>query len=384
MLSIVCTPIGIVFAAGAILATTLYLLIQHRFRHWERLGLPFVKPSFPFGNFFDTFSQRKNFSERSDDLYRSVDTPSVGIFTGLIPTLLVRDPNLIRSVLIRDFNNFIDRGVYCDEKREPLSAHLFGLPGEQWRMMRQKLSPTFTSGKLKSMFQTVVDCGVPLVSYVTAKTAAGDGNVIEARELLAQYTTNIIASVAFGLDVDCIGKPDTDFRHHGRRLTEVNFWNGVRGVMWFFCPPLLGWTGLHSMDNGVTEFILKMVRQNLEHREQNGVTRKDFFQLLVQLRNGGLEADGVWKTKIVKDGVKQLSVEQCAAQSLVFFLAGFETSSTTMSFALYELAKSPECQRRVQTEIDEVMARNGGELTYDSLGELRYLDWCIDGEWKLR
>lgn len=138
---------------------------------------------------------------------------------------------------------------------------------------------------------------------------------------------------------------------------------------------------IKSVDNDVEEFFLSIVKQNMEHREKNNITRKDFFQLLVQLRNtGDIQVDGLWDTKITNDeNQKKLSINECAAQSFVFFLAGFETSSTTMSFALYELSKNPECQRKVQLEIDDILKKHNGQITFESVLEMKYLDYCIDG-----
>lgn len=60
--------------------------------------------------------------------------------------------------------------------------------------------------------------------------------------------------------------------------------------------------------------------------------------------------------------------------------AGFETSATTISFCLYELAKNQEIQKRVQKEIDRVLAKHDGDLTYESLSEMEYLGWCFHGK----
>jgi hypothetical protein len=63
----------------------------------------------------------------------------------------------------------------------------------------------------------------------------------------------------------------------------------------------------------------------------------------------------------------------------VFFLAGFETSSTVLSFTLLELAANPDVQRKAQLEIDEALGQNNGEITYESLRDMKYLDWVLQG-----
>lgn len=75
----------------------------------------------------------------------------------------------------------------------------------------------------------------------------------------------------------------------------------------------------------------------------------------------------------------KFSFNDAAAQAFVFFLAGFETSSTTMMFAFYELAMNPDVQRRLQQEIDRVLEKSDNRLTYDSVAEMEYLDWLVQG-----
>lgn len=82
---------------------------------------------------------------------------------------------------------------------------------------------------------------------------------------------------------------------------------------------------------------------------------------------------------MLTDGRKTISFNELAAQVWVFYAAGFETSSSTMSFCMYELARNIECQRKVQEEIDAISQKYNGAITYDSLNEMKYLESCIDG-----
>lgn len=211
--------------------------------------------------------------------------------------------------------------------------------------------------------------------------AAHNQEVIEAREITARYATNVIASVAFGLETNCIDDLDAPFRKYGRKFFDVNIKNGIRWFGMFVCPQLLKILKMRLIDKDVEDFMINVVEQTLELREKNKMVRKDFFQLLVQLRNSGtVQLDDQWETVITNDNCKQFSVKELAAHAFVFFIAGFETTSATMSFCMYELAKNTEIQRKVQNEIDTVLERHGGQMTYDSLNEMKYLDCCIDGK----
>jgi cytochrome P450 family 6 len=73
-------------------------------------------------------------------------------------------------------------------------------------------------------------------------------------------------------------------------------------------------------------------------------------------------------------------MDSLAAQAFVFFIAGFETSSTTMTFCLYELSLHQDIQERLREEIDVVLKKHDGKITYESIQEMEYLDKVVSGE----
>jgi cytochrome P450 len=67
-------------------------------------------------------------------------------------------------------------------------------------------------------------------------------------------------------------------------------------------------------------------------------------------------------------------------QVFAFLFAGRESSASTLTFALYELARHPEIQRSLRAEILQVLSKHGGKLTYDAIQEMSYLDRVVSGE----
>ena len=64
----------------------------------------------------------------------------------------------------------------------------------------------------------------------------------------------------------------------------------------------------------------------------------------------------------------------------MFLIAGYESSASTLTFALYELALHPEIQQSLRAEIIQVLSKHDGKLTYDGIQEMLYLDRVVSGE----
>nr|AVL92869.1 CYP450 [Locusta migratoria] len=357
-----------------------YLWFEHGFKYWKNRGVPFVEPSFPFGNSRKNILGQESLGVTAHHIYNQLPGERiVGYFGFRRPILLIRDPDIVRHILVKDFSLFHDRGLVFDDE-EPLNHHLFFLTGQKWRQLRVKLSPTFTSGKLKGMFKTLSDCGREMADVLQAVAARGE--TVEVRELAARYSTDVIASVAFGIDCNCQRNPDNEFRQWGRRIFEPTVRAGISSLFTFISPTLTKLLRIKGGATDVSEYFRAMVADTIAHREKNNITRKDFMDMLIQLKNKGfVDSD---KGDVEENGhrneavdTKRLTMDELAAQAFVFFAAGFETSSTTMSFALHELALSPPVQTKLQEEIDSVFKECGGNITYDAIAKMSYLDKVV-------
>jgi len=72
-------------------------------------------------------------------------------------TIVIRDLEIAKHILVKDFDYFIDRRQFDLSKKanKYFVGMLTTLTGEKWKTMRGIMSPVFTSGKLKSMMPII-------------------------------------------------------------------------------------------------------------------------------------------------------------------------------------------------------------------------------------
>lgn len=336
--------------------------------------MPCDTPHWLWGNMKGVMTE-KSLQELCNNYYQKYKGrgPFAGLYFGSKPTVFVMDPKLIQSILIKDFSNFTDHGFYHNEEDDPLTGQLFLLDGQKWRNMRNKLSPTFTSGKMKHMFPIIIDIAKEFIQVI-AQEAEEHENVIEIKELMARFTTDVIGTCAFGIDCNNLKEPNTEFRIMGKRAVKEQ----RHGPLFIFLlqdfPNLARMLHIKQTPEDIEKFYMNLVKQTVEYREKNNIRRNDLMDTLIDLKN----------KKLIKsehgDELTNLTFNEIAAQAFVFFNAGFETSSTTLSFAFYELARNPDIQEKARTEIDEVLEKYNQMFTYDSIKEMKFVNQIIDGE----
>lgn len=300
----------------------IYLWLRRRRDYWTIRGFLSAELVFPFGS-LKGIGTEKSLCDGLDEYYKKFKGkgPAVGLFYFVKPTLLPIDPELIKKILVSNFDCFQDRSLYYNKKDDPISAHLLSLQGKSfelqfrflfliccitgkaWRERRVKLTPTFTSGKMKLMFEIVDSIGDKLVAVV--ENATKTSNQTEVHEFLARFTTDSISNVAFGLNSNSLEDSNSEFRKFGKEALDFSSLDFMKFFFTSSFPELSRKMHLTANKKSVIDFFHNTFKQNMEHREQSQIIRKDFLQLLLDLKK---------KTS--------LTVSELAAESFIFFLGG--------------------------------------------------------------
>ena len=140
---------------------------------------------------------------------------------------------------MKDFDHFVDHRTFFPEDSDPLWVkNLSALTGNKWREMRTKLSPAFTSSKMKSMFSLISQNGERFVKYFLDK----DSKLItlEMKNIFTRFTNDVIANTAFGVECDSLSDRKNEFYMMGKEATDFSgFWMNVKLFVCILVPKLL-------------------------------------------------------------------------------------------------------------------------------------------------
>ncbi|XP_051170709.1 cytochrome P450 9e2-like [Leptopilina boulardi] len=331
--------------------------------YFKTNGIPHDAAIPIFGNMLSVITRKKNIGDIVKKLYNThKNAKYFGFYDFTNPVIVIRDIELVKSIAVKNFESFPDHGLLGPEPRDQLFArNLFNLKGERWHDVRTLLSPAFTSSKMKILYKLISDS---TINFVECLLQDEKGNKMrEMKEVFTRCTNDVIATCAFGININTMENPKNDFYLLGKEATNFESMTLKIFLMREF-PLIAKIFNAKLLRTEVNNFFNETIRTTIKMRDTMGTTRPDMLQLLMDTRG--------------KDKKVDLTPEEITAQAFVFYFAGFDTISTTMSFVAYELAINPDVQLRLQDEIDTVLRDSNGEPSFETIKGMEYLDAVLN------
>ncbi|XP_077495594.1 cytochrome P450 3A14-like [Amblyomma americanum] len=375
------------FVAGAllILSTALLaaLLIWRRrhFSYFEKLGIPGPKPNLIWGNLREYHSKNlyKMLAEWQDkygDVY--------GFYNGDVPFVVLRDLDFIEHVFVRNFQNFVDRGLtmMTDQMHPVLKKSIMHVGGSQWKSIRTCVAYGMSDGKLKQMMPHIEeDAGIFVKSL---EKFADSGKEVHMLEKLEELSMDYVARGSFGIDERFQGKADHPLMAVAKKT--------LRGVMKGFfhmaaqstttlqviMKPIC-WLSLMLEEYSFTNFDTQTAKVVQLRKNDPTLRKPDILQNLIDAEYVEDEKEGGDKqtsNEVLKR--RALTIDEVITSATVLFIAGFETTATGLSYVIFCLAKHPDVQEKLRREIVDSVGTNG-YLDYEIvMKRLKYLHYVVD------
>lgn len=308
-----------------------------------------------------------------------------GIYELGKPTLIVADPDLVKQVLVKDFQLLPNRRN-LDLNDNILKNVLVLARDDLWRRIRPLTSPAFSTGKLRKMNALIQDCVSVTCKHL--EEAAENKRDVDLKQFYGHYTLDMIARCAFGTKLDSHTDATNEFvTEAGKAFTTKGSFTVLlsvifKGLVKYVRPKVIG-------DHGFVYFK-NVLQEIMRNRQETGKRHEDFLQLMMDAQSGhmvsfadsGVEAS----SKLIDIGsesssdatvpTKRMTEDEALAQCILFFLGGQDTTSSTLALCVYFLAVNPATQEKLRREVDECIATHGTEPSLDVVFKLNYLN-CV-------
>ncbi|CAK9821347.1 Cytochrome P450 9e2 [Anthophora retusa] len=343
-----------------------FLAGLHRQRtYWKNKNVPDINSVSSFGLGFKLLVRWISFVEYGDDMYNSFSNVKYfGTMDYNVPNLIIRDPELIREVTVKSFDHFTDHRPFIDPDIEPMfSKNIIMLRGDRWREMRNILTPSFTANKMKFMFELILKCSREFVDYLYEHPEYASS--LDAKDAFGRYTNDVIASTAFGINVNSMKDRDDEFFGMGKNVFANIFGSVGKLMLMNICPGLMKKLGIRLIPRDTANFFRRIILETLKTREEQGIVRPDMLNLLMQAKENE-KLNGL-----------QMTVDDIVSQAVIFFLGGYDSTSNLICYTAHELATNPNVQEKLREEIDRCLQECNGELSYEILSKMVYMDMVI-------
>lgn len=266
-----------------ILFSIIYYIIAKDYNYWAKKGIPHIKPTFPVGNFWPALKMTRSCGQLFQDIYNSTTERFIGFYIFQRPFLLIRDPDLIKSVLVRDFTHFADK---CHANNPDFDEcginNLFNIRTPHWKPMRSKLTPMFSALKLKTLFPLFRDVGDKLNTHLIAHNPTEKVNV---KELTSRFSIDVISSVAFGIETNSFLGKTTDFLEAAGTITKFTVRRSLELTSFFFIPFFVRLFKFSFFGKEATNMCRQVFNDAVKYRDETGFQRNDLVDVLMKIRD---------------------------------------------------------------------------------------------------
>lgn len=284
--------VNLVLLSFSVFLVIFYHLIWKNWNYFTVRNVPFVRGIPILGSLWPMFIGRKSFADVILEHYRRFnDARFFGIYEILHPVFVVRDPDLVKQITVQDFEHFTNHQGNFDVDVDSLLARtLFFSRNQEWKDMRNILTPAFTGTKMRMMFDLVRDSTSQFMKNLKIEAEHHQhGREYEFKDLFTRYACSIIATCAFGLNVDAITNRDDDFYLAGKKITNFDGWQGIKFLLFDCIPRIMKLFRVKFFEPKLMEYFRSVIRSTIKFREQTEFYRPDMVHLLMLAQKGTLD-----------------------------------------------------------------------------------------------
>ncbi|KAF9043230.1 cytochrome P450 [Panaeolus papilionaceus] len=299
--------------------------------------------------------------------------------------LYIYDPKAMHHILVKDAAFYESHTSFVAGMRLIFGPGLLGIVGDYHKKQRKLLNPVFSIAHMRQMAPTFYKITHKLQDALAGKVKDGPQE-IDLLSWMSRTALELIAQSGFGHSFDDLkeDQQESEFSFALKLLAPTSF------KLIFFRVYLLN-TSMKIGSPAFRRMLVNLIPSKSFHlmRDLVDILHETSYAIYQSKKKALVEGDGevldrmnegkdilsiLMRANMQASEEDRLSEEEIYAQISTFTFAGMDTTSSGLSRALWILAQRKEAQTKLRSEIREAMAQAGGDLDYDTLVGLPYLD----------
>jgi cytochrome P450 len=265
---------------------------------------------------------------------------------------LLSCPDDIKHVLVDNHKNYT-KGLAYQRLKAVLGNGLLTSTGDIWLRQRRLIQPAFHRQKIVNFAGIMTDAASETGEHLTNFARTGEPVNIHAE--MMRLTLTVVARALFTAEVGSmageIGSAMNTMLENSIRRIERPF----TFPLWLPIPEVIGF-------KNSLQTLNRIVFKIIDDRRRQKTDQGDLLSMLLHA--------------VDEETGKEMNDQQLRDEVMTLFLAGHETTANALSWAWYQLSKSPEIERRLDDELSRVLA--GRIPTTSDLPNLPYNRMVID------
>jgi cytochrome P450 len=317
-----------------------------------------------------------NLQVRLDRMHQDIERwsrqhgPMMLLKLGREPVLVLSDHALIGQ-LLRERPERFRRPTRMHEVMSGMGIAdgVFVAEGERWAKQRRMVMASFAPQQVKAYFPRLLQVAERLRARWAPSVA--DGSALDMQDELMRFTVDVIAGLAFGVDVDTVSSQQDVIQQHlnvvmptiwRRTHTLIPYWK------WFRLPRDRAMNRSVDAVNQAIAGFMADARSRLQDPARRAAPQNLLEAMLVAADEPG-------------SGMRD---EDVVGNVFTMLIAGEDTTATSLSWMLYLLSRNPQAMQALQAEIDRVLPADMASWTPAHMDQLDHLEACIHESMRIK